>query len=62
MNRQRAEQQGRMAENVAALFLQLKGYQILARRWKSPLGEIDLIARQGRTLVCIESKIPPHTE
>lgn len=36
---------GLSAEALAALALRLKGYRILARRWRSPLGEIDLIAR-----------------
>ncbi len=33
-----------------------KGFRIVARRWKSPLGEIDLIARRGRLLVFAEVK------
>lgn len=54
--RQQAERRGRRAETVAALYLQLKGYRILARRYRSPYGEIDLIARRGQTLVFIEVK------
>jgi putative endonuclease len=56
MSRQHAEQRGRRAEWLAALFLNLKGYQILARRLKTPLGEIDLLARRGATLAIIEVK------
>lgn len=48
--RQRAERRGRRAESRAALWLQLKGYSILARRVKLPVGEIDLIAVTPRAL------------
>lgn len=51
-----AEKRGRRAENWAALFLQLKGYRILARRYKTKSGEIDLIARRGKTIAMIEVK------
>ncbi len=43
----RSEKFGRMAENFAALYLRLKLYSILAQRVKTPVGEIDLIARRG---------------
>ena len=56
MKRQRAERGGRRAEAVAALWLQLKGWRILGRRVRTPLGEVDLIARRGRTLAFIEVK------
>jgi len=45
-----------MAELYAALWLRLTGHKVLARRVKLPVGEIDLIARRGRTLVFIEVK------
>ena len=54
--RQKAERAGRRAERLAAIFLQLKGYTILERRFRCPHGEIDLIARRGKTLVFIEVK------
>ena len=47
---------GRRAEIMAALFLKIKGYRILKRRYKTPVGEIDLIAKKGRNLVFIEVK------
>ncbi len=47
---------GRVAEHIAAGLLRLKGYRILARQLRSPLGEIDIIARRGRTLAFIEVK------
>jgi putative endonuclease len=50
---------GRIAELVAAALLMAKGYRILARRWRSPYGEIDLIARRGRRLAFVEVKRRP---
>jgi putative endonuclease len=56
MRRQRAERGGRRAEALAALWLQLKGWRILARRARTPVGEIDLIARRGRIVAFVEVK------
>jgi putative endonuclease len=56
MTRQRAEQGGRRAERIAALWLQLKGWKILGRRVRTPVGEVDLIARRGRTVAFVEVK------
>lgn len=47
---------GRWAELAAAALLLLKGYRILARRFRSPVGEIDLVARRGRRLAFVEVK------
>lgn len=52
----RSRQEGRFAEAVAALWLMLKGYQILGFRLKTPAGEIDLLARKGKTLAVVEVK------
>ncbi|MEZ5952853.1 MAG: YraN family protein [Hyphomonas sp.] len=54
--RQAAEKRGRKGERAAALFLQLKGYRILERRVKTPLGEVDLIARRGGVVAFVEVK------
>jgi len=54
--RRQAERRGRVAEIHAALWLQIKGYTILARRVKLSMGEIDLIAKRGRTLAFVEVK------
>ncbi len=54
--RKSREQSGRRAENAAALWLQIKGYRILARRARTPLGEIDLVAARGNMLVFVEVK------
>jgi putative endonuclease len=56
VKRQRAERNGRRAETLAAWWLRLKGYAILARRVRTPLGEVDLVARRGGTLVFVEVK------
>ncbi|MEL6686907.1 MAG: YraN family protein [Pseudomonadota bacterium] len=55
-SRQKAERAGRRAEWLAALYLQLKGYRVLERRYRSPYGEIDLITRRRKTLVFVEVK------
>jgi len=47
---------GLSAESRAAMLLLAKGYRILARRWKTPLGEIDIVARRRRALVFAEVK------
>lgn len=55
-NRRASERHGRFAETVAAFYLNLKGYRTVARRFRSPLGEIDLVMRRGGTLVFVEVK------
>jgi putative endonuclease len=56
MTRQRAERGGRRAEQLAAWWLRLKGWRILAVRARTPVGEVDLVARRGRVLAFIEVK------
>ena len=56
MNRQLAEARGRKAETIAAWWLRLKGWRILAQRARVAGGEVDLIARRGRTLAFVEVK------
>ena len=55
-NRQRAERKGHYAEWAAAALLSLKGYRLLKHRYKSPAGEIDLIAIKGGTVIFLEVK------
>ena len=50
--RQRSEKQGRSSETLAALMLRLKGYRILGRRVRTHAGEIDLVARSPRGVLC----------
>ena len=54
--RKRAERLGRYAERFAALALVCKGYRIVALRYKTKLGEIDLIARRNNLVVMVEVK------
>jgi putative endonuclease len=54
--RRRADRRGRAAETLCVWILRAKGYRILARRFRVPSGEIDVIARRGRSLVAIEVK------
>jgi len=55
-DRAAAERRGRRGEGLAALYLRLKGWRILARRVRTPRGEIDLVARKGRTVAFVEIK------
>jgi putative endonuclease len=54
--RQIAFRAGTSGETWAAALLFAKGFRILARRWKCPLGEIDLIARRRGLLIFVEVK------
>lgn len=54
--RQAAYRRGRRGERLAALLLRLKGFRILARDFRAPGGEVDLIARRGRLLIFVEVK------
>lgn len=54
--RRRAFRKGHRAEYIAALLLLAKGFRILARRYRTPLGEIDLIARRGDLVAIVEVK------
>ena len=56
MNRQQAEKRGRGAETLACWYLRLQGWRILARRARVPGGEVDIVARRGRTLAFVEVK------
>jgi putative endonuclease len=56
MSRQRAERGGRRAETLAAWWLRLKGWTILGRRVRTAVGEVDLVARRGRTVAFVEVK------
>lgn len=48
-----------MAEALCRLALRLKGYGIVESRYRSKLGEIDIVAVRGRTLALIEVKARP---
>ena len=56
MKRQQAEARGRLAETIAANFLRLKGWTILAQRVRTPAGEIDIVMRKPGMTVFVEVK------
>jgi len=59
--RQAAFNLGLSAESRAASFLLSRGYRILNRRYRSPAGEIDIIAQRGNLVVFVEVKARPTT-
>ncbi len=54
--RRRSYRRGHRGEWLAAAALMAKGYRILARRYRTKLGEIDLIARRGDLVLIVEVK------
>lgn len=56
VERQVAFRTGISAESRAAALLIAKGFRILARRWRNPAGEIDIVARRRSLLVFVEVK------
>jgi putative endonuclease len=58
--RRRAWQWGHGAEALCIGTLMMRGYRILARRLRYPVGEIDIVARRGGTLAIIEVKARSH--
>src|SRR5579859_3351957 len=54
--RRAAYRRGHAGERLAALRLLLTGYRILARRYRTRVGEIDLIARRGDVVAFVEVK------
>jgi len=54
--RQRAQRRGRLAEWLCLWHLRLRGWRIVARDWRCPSGEIDILARRGKVLAVIEVK------
>ena len=61
MNKERDERRrrgrfGRFAESICVWHLRARGFRVLARRYRTPMGEIDIIARRGRLVAFIEVK------
>ena len=50
------------AEARAALYLAAKGFRPLAKRWKSPAGELDLVVKRGRLIVFVKVRARPRLE
>lgn len=61
-DRRAAERYGQRAETAAALLMMLKGYRIIARRVRTPAGEIDLIAARRKRLAFVEVKLRKSAE
>ncbi len=61
-NGKKSYKNGVIAELVAAIYLLLKGYRILERRYKTKVGEIDLIAKKGGFIVFCEIKYRPNID
>lgn len=57
--KRRAMAQGLRAETLAAFYLRLKGYRILARNLRVAGGEVNMVARRGNVLVFVEVKYRP---
>ncbi|EPE99957.1 YraN family protein [Rhizobium grahamii] len=55
-DRRRALRRGHLSEYLAAVYLMLKGYRIVAMRYRTKLGEIDIIARKGNLAIFVEVK------
>ncbi|HEB76524.1 MAG TPA: YraN family protein [Nitrospirae bacterium] len=50
------KQTGKEGEAFAVRYLKKKGYRIMASNYRTPLGEIDIVARDGDTIVFVEVK------
>lgn len=54
--RKRAQRWGHVSEWIAAASLMFKGYRILKLRYKTKVGEVDIIARKGTLIIMVEVK------
>ncbi|WP_349371211.1 YraN family protein [Salinarimonas sp.] len=60
--RRRRLVRGARAETLAMLFLMLRGFRPLARNWRAPGGEIDLVMARGRLVIFVEVKARPDLD
>jgi putative endonuclease len=56
------QQLGKLGEEIAVRELEGRGYEILARRYRTSRGEIDIVARHGVTTVFVEVKVRATAE
>lgn len=52
---------GKKAEDAAVVYLQARGYRVLARNYRNPFGEIDIIAQDGPMLCFVEVRSRAET-
>ncbi len=60
--KRRAHRRGLIAEKYAQLFLLIKGYRLVQKRYRRPTGEIDLIVTRNNTVVAVEVKMRTNVE
>ncbi len=53
---------GLIAEIYTMVYLTCKGYRILAWRYKTPMGEVDVIVKRGRVIAFVEVKLRPNLD
>jgi putative endonuclease len=56
MNKKKSYKLGLFAESVATFYLRVLFYSVISRRYKSDVGEVDIIARRGKSLIFVEVK------
>ena len=61
-DRRASEAAGRGAELIALWYLRLKGWRLLAERYRTPVGEVDLVMRKGSVTAFIEVKARPSLD
>lgn len=61
-DRRGAYRRGIRAETLVAWAFRLRGFLVVARRYKTPVGEIDLVVRRGRLVVFVEVKARSRLE
>lgn len=55
-NKKRNKKTGNLGEDEAAKYLEKKGYKIVERNLELPFGEIDILAKEKKTIVIVEVK------
>ena len=55
-HKQKTYDRGLWAENLAQAYLIVKGYRILEKRYKTKMGEVDIIAKKKKSIIFIEVK------
>ena len=58
----KSKSKGKLGECIARIYLRLHLYKILEKNFKTNTGEIDIIAKKGKTIVFVEVKFRTNTE